>query len=63
MKKKYYCCICHKQIERNKRLVYQEYDNKKLYGEFHNKCVYDFCDKHFKMFNNWIIKNKKGENL
>ena len=61
LKKNYYCCICHTKIIRNNRLLYQKFDGKKTYGAFHNKCVYDFCDKHFKIFNNWIIKNKKEE--
>ena len=50
MNKEYECCICHKPIERKKRLVYQEFDGKKHYGAFHNKHNYDFCDKHFKVF-------------
>ena len=61
MKKEYYCCICHKQILRNKRLVYQEFDGKETYGAFHNKCNYDFCDKCFKIFKRWILKNNKEE--
>lgn len=59
MKKDYECCICHKPIERDKRLVYQKYDGKKPYGAFHNKHNYDFCNEHFKIFKRWIIKNKK----
>ena len=59
MKKDYECCICHKPIERDKRLVYKKFDGKKPYGAFHNKHNYDFCDEHFKIFKRWIIKNKK----
>ena len=59
----YKCCICHKPIERNKRLVYQEFDGKKPYGAFHTKCHYDFCDRHFAVFQSWLIKNKNKNDL
>lgn len=58
MNKNYECCICHEPIERNKRLVYQEFDGKKRYGAFHNRYNYDFCDKCFKIFKKWIIKHR-----
>lgn len=58
MRKEYKCCICHKPIKKNKRLVYQEFDNKKSYGTFHNRYNYDFCDKCIKMFNYWVKKHK-----
>lgn len=63
MNKEYECCICHKPIERKKRLVYQEFDSKKHYGSFHNKHNYDFCDKHFKVFQSWIIKHRNENEL
>lgn len=62
MAKEYECCICHKIIERDKRLVYQEFDSKKYYGVFRNKANYDICNSCFKVFKNWILKHK-NENL
>ena len=50
MDKEYHCCICNRSIDKNKRLVYQEYDGKKPYGAFHNKKHYDICDKCFTAF-------------
>ena len=58
MRKEYKCCICHKPIKKNKRLVYQKFDNKKPYGAFHNRYNYDFCDSCFKMFSYWVKKHK-----
>ena len=63
MEKNYECCICHEPIERKNRLVYQEYDNKKPYGVFHNRCNYDFCDKCFRFFKAWILKHKRKDDL
>lgn len=63
MNKEYECCICHKPIERDKRLVYQKFDGKKPYGAFHNICNYDLCDKHFAVFRGWVLKHKKKEEL
>ena len=53
------CCICGDVISKNKRLVYQLYDNKKPYGSFHNKKNYDFCNKCFTIFERWIKKHEK----
>lgn len=47
MDKEYHCCMCDRLINKNKRLVYQEYDGKKPYGVFHNKRNFDICDKCF----------------
>ena len=58
MKKIYECCICHNEIDRNKRLVYQEFDNKGKYGFFHNICNYDMCDECFKIFVSWIMRHR-----
>lgn len=63
MNKNYECCICHEPIERNKRLVYQEFDGKKRYGVFHNRYNYDFCDKHFRVFLSWVVKNRDEDEL
>jgi len=63
VKNDYECCICHKPIERNKRLVYQEFDNKETYGAFHNRCVYDFCDECFRVFVSWIMRHKSENDL
>lgn len=63
MNKNYECCICHEPIERNKRLVYQEFDGKETYGSFHNKYNYDFCDKCFRVFVSWIVRHKKDDEI
>lgn len=63
MAKEYECCICHKLMEINKRLVYQEFDNKKPYGLFRNRYNYDFCDECFKVFISWIVRHKKENEL
>lgn len=60
-KLQYYCCICGKPIDRNNRLVHQEYDGKKVYGAFRTKKNYDFCEKHFKVFKYWIYKNNQNK--
>lgn len=63
MNKSYECCICHEPIERNKRLVYQEFDSKETYGAFHNKYHYDFCDNCFRVFVSWIMRHKSENDL
>lgn len=63
MAKEYECCICHKIIERDKRLVYQEFDGKKSYGTFHNKANYDICNSCFKIFEKWILKHRNEKEM
>lgn len=61
MIKIYSCCICHKELkEKPIRLSKQEYGitKRKQYSPVAN---YDFCDKCYKVFNNWIVKHKEGE--
>lgn len=60
-KKEFNCCICHKKINRNNRLVHQIYDNKETYGKFDSYKIYDFCDECFKIFKYWICKHNKKE--
>ena len=62
MKKLYECCICHKPMQRNKRLVYQEFENIEPYGFFRSKSNYDICDDCFKIFKKWIGKHH-NENI
>ena len=63
MAKEYECCICHKIIERDKRLVYQEFDGRKSYGAFHNKANYDICNNCFKIFEKWILKHRNEKEM
>ena len=52
----YKCCICHKVLEEKPhRLVHQEYERR----TYKNKFNYDFCDKCFIVFKNWIKKHKE----
>lgn len=64
MKKKYYCCMCEKEMARNKRLVYQQFDNREMYANFHNKGYFDICDKCFEFFTSSLKtpKPKNGRN-
>ena len=55
----YECCICHKPMKRNKRLVYQEFENTGVHGFFRSKVNYDMCDECFKIFKKWITKHQK----
>lgn len=57
MKKEYYCCICHKQIQRNIRLVKQKWGKR-----FTNIANYDFCNKCILVFEKWLIKHNGGAN-
>lgn len=61
MKKKIHkCCICHATLDYKPiRLVKQIYDNKELYGAYHNTNNYDFCKKCYSKFNSWILKHKE----
>jgi len=58
MKVFYECCICHKPIQRNKRIVYQEFENIGVHGFFRSKVNYDLCNDCFKIFNRWITKHQ-----
>lgn len=51
------CCICHKEIPKNIRLVHQIYDKKEPYGRYHNKNNYDFCEECFEIFKRWLKKH------
>jgi uncharacterized protein with PIN domain len=56
-KKEYRCCICNDLIDTHPhRLVHQEYEHIRYY-HFINKKNYDFCDKCFKVYLNWIKKH------
>ena len=49
--KKYYCCICGKQIPRDhNRLTHQKYGIGR-YQQFTPVKNFDFCEKHFKHSN------------
>ena len=58
--KKYYCCICGKEIPReHNRLTHQQYGISR-YQQFTSVKNFDFCEKHFKIFTNWIYKIRKS---
>lgn len=58
----YKCCICHKVLDtKPHRLVHQEYEVRG-YGQYKNKHNFDFCDKCFNKYLNWIRKHKEGAN-
>lgn len=58
----YKCCICHKALkDKPHRLVYQEYDDTRGYGRYKNKHNFDFCNKCFNVYFNWIKKHKEGK--
>lgn len=60
MIKIYSCCICHKVLkDKPIRLTKKEYGigNYKQYSPVAN---YDFCDKCYKVFDNWITKHKEN---
>lgn len=59
----YECSICHKPIEKNKRLVYQEFDKNLKYNFFRDRCVYYFCDECFRVFVSWIVRHKKDDEI
>lgn len=60
IKKIYKCCICHKKLPKMPiRLKYQLGDNKETYRAFQTLHNYDFCDKCFKIFEEWINKHKE----
>lgn len=63
MNKNYECCICHRPMERSKRLVYQEFNKRKRYGFFRTKANYDICDGCFKLFRLWLVKHKNKNDL
>lgn len=59
VKKIYKCCICHETLEEKPiRLTKQKYGigNYKQYSPVKN---YDFCLKHYSMFERWIKKHKE----
>lgn len=61
--KRYFCCICHERLEDKPiRLVKQEYGIGK-YLQYSNVDKYDFCEKCYRTFNNWIIKHKEERRL
>ena len=54
MNKKYFCCICHKEIQQNIRLV------KQIWGKrFMNVANYDFCNRCYEIFERWLNKHKE----
>lgn len=58
MNKIYKCCICHKILDYKPiRLVKQEYGYSR-YNQFCYVDKYDFCNRCYKTFNNWIEKHK-----
>ena len=61
--KNYECSICHKPIEKNKRLVYQEFDKELKCNFFRTKYVYYFCDECFRVFVSWIMRHKNENDL
>ena len=59
MIRQYKCCICHNKLDyKPHRLVHQEYGIGS-YRQYANVKNYDFCDKCFKQFTNWIRKHKE----
>ena len=58
--KVYKCCICHKVLDYKPiRLVKQEYGIGR-YNQYSSVKHYDFCNKCYKAFNNWLLKHKEG---
>lgn len=58
--KRYFCCICHEELKEYKPIRL----TKALYGVGNNGGHYpvehyDFCKKHYKVFENWLNKHKK----
>lgn len=62
MKKIFKCCICHQKIEGYKpiRLVKQKCKIG-LYENYKHICNYDFCKKHYAVFEKWIRKYNQIE--
>lgn len=55
----YKCYLCHKVLDRKPhRLVYQEYETRG-YGRYYTIYNFDFCDKCFKKYRNWLEKHKE----
>lgn len=64
MKKIFKCCICHQVLEEYKpiRLVKQKFYNPYgVYGKYKHICNYDFCKKHYAVFEKWIKKHKEDK--
>lgn len=58
--KKYKCCICHEVLEDKPiRLVKMIYGAGK-YNQYAQVGKYDFCDKCYLKFSNWLLKHKEG---
>lgn len=57
----YKCSICHQEIQRKDllRLVKQINDKKECYSRNINVHNYDFCEKCYMKFDNWIKKYKE----
>ena len=58
--KRYFCCICHQELTEYKPIRL----TKELYGVGRNGGHYpvehyDFCKKHYKVFENWLNKHKE----
>ena len=52
----YKCYMCHKVLDHKPhRLVYQEFERSRYYNIFN----FDFCDKCFKTYRNWLEKHKE----
>ena len=59
VKKKYYCCICHKKIkDKPIRLIKQEY-GAGTYKQYYQVDRYDICKICYVSFDRWINKHRK----
>lgn len=57
VEKIYRCCICKKIIKRNHRLIRMDWGLGR-FKDFGTVAHYDFCDKHYQVFDKWIKKHK-----
>lgn len=56
----YKCEICHRRLkDKPIRLVKQEY-GLGIYKQYYNVDKYDFCERCYKTFENWLTKHKEG---
>lgn len=59
----YKCCICNEQLDyKPTRLVKQKHGVHPRYqSQYYQVCYYNFCDKCYKKFDNWVNRRKKDE--
>lgn len=60
MIKRYFCCICHKELKEEKpiRLIKQIYGAGK-YKQYYQTDRYDICKRCYFVFDKWLQKHKK----